>query len=113
MTSNSVHSSIRSAAGAITWAKRWDHFLARWGVNRSGHRVEPGLYGLGSPTADSPVFVTANYTLSFNALRSDLAGIDGYIVAISFPYPPNGGGGYGPDVSGRRAAGVLRWKHDR
>ena len=66
----------------ITWADRWDHFLARWSVDRSGHRVEPGLYKLGDPTADSPVFVTANYTLSFDALRSELAGIDGYILVL-------------------------------
>ena len=49
---------------------------------RSEHRVEPGLYALGKPTSDSPVFVTANYTLSFDALRSALAGIDGYIVVL-------------------------------
>ncbi|MBI5032073.1 MAG: carbon monoxide dehydrogenase [Chloroflexi bacterium] len=47
-----------------------------------GHRIEPGLYALGKPTADSPVFVTANYTLSFDALRSALAGIDAYILVL-------------------------------
>jgi hypothetical protein len=46
------------------------------------HRVEPGLYSLGQPTPDSPVFVTANYTLSFDALRSSLKGIDGYILVL-------------------------------
>ena len=66
----------------LTLANRWDHFLVRLGVNRSGHRVEPGLYALGNPTPDSPVFVTANYTLSFDALRSALAGIDGYIMVL-------------------------------
>ena len=63
-------------------AHRWDHFLVRLGVNRSCHRVMPGLYALGKPTPDSPVFVTANYTLSFDALRSALAGIDGYILVL-------------------------------
>jgi len=33
-------------------------------------------------TPDSLVFVTANYTLSFDALRSALAGIDGYIMVL-------------------------------
>jgi hypothetical protein len=66
----------------LTAANRWDHFLARVGVKRSGHRVEPGLYALGSPTPDSPVFVSANYTLSFDALRSSLDGIDGYILVL-------------------------------
>ncbi len=76
------HASIQPTSSIITSANRWDHFLAYWGVNRSGHRVEPGLYALGNLTADSPVFVTANYTLSFDALRSALAGIDGYILVL-------------------------------
>jgi hypothetical protein len=66
----------------LTPADHWDHFLARWGVRRGAHRVEPGLYALGHPTADAPVFVTANYTLSFDALRSALAGMDGYILVL-------------------------------
>lgn len=60
----------------------WDHFLARWAVNREGHRVEPGLYALGKPTPDSPVFVSANYTLSFDALRSSLKEVDGFILVL-------------------------------
>ena len=73
---------IQRTTSAITPADRWDHFLARWGVNRGGHRVKPGLYCLGNASADSPVFVTANYTLSFDAVRSALAGIDGYILVL-------------------------------
>jgi hypothetical protein len=73
---------IPSTTSVITWANRWDHILARWAIKRGGHRVEPGLYRLGRPTAESPVFVTANYTLSFDALRSALAGIDGYILVL-------------------------------
>jgi hypothetical protein len=73
---------IPSATSRITVSDRWDHFLARWGVNRDRHRVEPGLYALGNPTPESPVFVTANYTLSFDALRSALAGIDAYIMVL-------------------------------
>jgi hypothetical protein len=74
--------SIKSTTSAITLANRWDHLLARWGVRRNQHLVEPGLYALGDPTSDSPVFVTANYTLSFDALRSALAGINGYIMVL-------------------------------
>jgi hypothetical protein len=73
---------IRPTTSALTAANRWDHFAARWGVNRSGHRVEPGLYALGDPDAGSPVFVTANYTLSFDALRSALPDTDGYILVL-------------------------------
>jgi hypothetical protein len=60
----------------------WDHFLARIAWKRGEHRLEPCLYGLGNPTPDSPVFVTANYTLSFDAVRSSLVGIDGYILVL-------------------------------
>ena len=74
--------SIRLTSSEITLADRWDHFLARWGVNRGGHRVEPGLYALGTPGRDAPVLVTANYTLSFDALRSVLGGLDGYILVL-------------------------------
>jgi hypothetical protein len=77
------NSTVHFTTSAITWANRWDHFLARWGYRRNGHKVEPGLYTLGGSTPDSPVFVTANYTLSFDALRSALAGIDGYILTLN------------------------------
>lgn len=64
--------------------KNWlDHVQARLGINRSGHRVEPGLYRLGKPGHDSPVFVTANYTLSFDALRSSMKNTDAFILVLN------------------------------
>jgi hypothetical protein len=82
LASITANPKITPVPSRLRRADRWDHFLARLGVNRSGHRVEPGLYALGNPTPDSPVFVSANYTLSFDALRSALAGIDGYILVL-------------------------------
>src|SRR5512133_527475 len=73
---------IRPATSAITFGNRFDHFLARWAIRRGDHRVDPGLYRLGNPTADSPVFASANYTLSFDALRSALSGFDGWILVL-------------------------------
>ena len=73
---------IFPTTGRLTARDRWDHFLARIGWKRGEHRLEPGLYALGNPTPDSPVFVTANYTLSFDALRSSLEGFDGYIMVL-------------------------------
>jgi hypothetical protein len=66
----------------LTRANHWDHILARWGWQRERHWVKPGIYALGTPTPDSPVFVTANYTLSFDALRTALAGVDCYILVL-------------------------------
>jgi len=71
-----------TTVSTLTFADWFDHFLARWGVNRMGHLVKPGLYRLGNPTPDSPVFASANYTLSFDALRSALSGVDAYILVL-------------------------------
>ncbi|WP_394295927.1 mercury methylation corrinoid protein HgcA [Methanoregula formicica] len=73
---------IRTTDSTITFANRFDHFLARWSWKREAHRVEPGLYRLGNPGTESPVFASANYTLSFDALRSALAGTDAWILVL-------------------------------
>jgi hypothetical protein len=54
----------------------------RWGINRDTYRVIPGLYAVGNPGEDSDVFVTANYKLSFDALRKNLAGENGWILVL-------------------------------
>ncbi len=71
-----------STTSALTWADHWGHIQARWGYRRNEHLVAPGLYALGRPGPDSPVFVTANYTLSFDALRRSLPGRDGYLLVL-------------------------------
>ncbi|MFC2083567.1 mercury methylation corrinoid protein HgcA [Bacteroidota bacterium] len=76
------HPVIHKISSSITFSDRFVHFMARWGINRSKHRVQPGLYALNNPAPDSPVFVTSNYTLSFDALRSNLAKIDSYILVL-------------------------------
>ena len=82
LTGNPPISEIRMTDSTITFANRLDHFLARWGWKRESHHVEPGLYRLGNPDPYSPVFASANYTLSFDALRSALAGIDAWILVL-------------------------------
>ena len=82
LTENPPVSEICTTDSTITFANRLDHFLARWGWKRESHRVEPGLYRFGNPDPDSPVFASANYTLSFDALRSALAGINAWILVL-------------------------------
>jgi hypothetical protein len=55
---------------------------ARLGGGRDRYRVAPGLYGVGAPDETSPVLVTANYKLSFDVLRSHLAGISAWILVV-------------------------------
>jgi hypothetical protein len=78
-----MQTSILIADGKISFRNIGDHLLARLGVNRMGHLVEPGIYKLGNPGPESPVFVTANYTLSFDALRSSLKDIDCFILVLN------------------------------
>jgi len=77
-----VKEPFRTTDSTITFTNRLDHFLARWSWKREAHRVVPGLYQLGNPTAESSVFASANYTLSFDALRSALAGTDAWILVL-------------------------------
>lgn len=54
----------------------------RWGINRMNYKVEPGIYSVGKPSSKSPVFVSANYKLSFDMLRKELKGIDAWILVL-------------------------------
>src|SRR5664280_2964261 len=56
--------------------------MVRWGINRNNYRVNPGLYAVGKPGQDSDVFVTANYKLSFDALRKNLSEVNGWILVL-------------------------------
>jgi len=58
---------------------RW---RVRWAIGRNNYRVSPGLYRVGNPDPASPVLVTANYKLTFDVLRSELGGVDAWILAL-------------------------------
>jgi len=55
---------------------------ARIGILRDSYRVAPGLYGVGNPGQDSPVLATANYKLTFDALRKELNGVDAWVLVL-------------------------------
>lgn len=62
-----------------------DHLGAaavRWGIGRYRYLVEPGLYAVGAPDDQAPVLVSANYKLSFDLLRRELAGLDVYVLVL-------------------------------
>ena len=60
----------------------WGMLRVRLGIGRMSYRVKPGLYGIGAPGSGSPVFVSANYKLSFDALRRELGGLDAWILVL-------------------------------
>jgi len=55
---------------------------ARWGIGRMDYTVEPGLYAVGKPDNESPVFVSANYKLTFDTLRKNLAGLNCWLLIL-------------------------------
>ena len=55
---------------------------ARTGYKRNNYKVTPGLYCAGNPGNSSPVLVTANYKLSFDALRKELKDLDCWILVV-------------------------------
>lgn len=55
---------------------------ARWGINRMNYKINPGVYAVGTPDKSSPVLVTANYKLTFDALRKELSDFDAWILVL-------------------------------
>jgi len=66
----------------LTLADRLGALRVRLNIARMGYIVEPGLYAVGSPGPDSPVLASANYKLSFDALRRELDGIDAWLLVL-------------------------------
>ncbi len=84
-----VTGEVKTAAGAVPqvgtaldWRDRLGAAAVRLGLRRMRYAVEPGLYAVGTPNGASPVFVSANYKLSFDYLRRELGGIDGWILVL-------------------------------
>jgi len=46
------------------------------------YKVSPGLYAVGKPDDTSPVLVSANYKLTFDVLRKELADLDCWILIL-------------------------------
>lgn len=89
MTETFIMGEASTAAGPIpivgTRLRAADHLgtvSVRLGFRRMNYRVTPGLYAVGHPDGDSPVLVSANYKLSFDALRKELQGIDAWILVL-------------------------------
>jgi hypothetical protein len=86
---NWIIGEIKTAAGNIpvisTRLDKCDRlgaFKARWDINRMDYKINPGIYAAGSPDAESPVLVTANYKLTFDSLRKELKGLDAWIMVL-------------------------------
>jgi len=80
---------VQTAAGPVPRvsselgrADRLGAWRVRWGIRRGDYRVRPGLYALGEPGATSPVLVTANYKLTFDALRASMGEAGVWLLVV-------------------------------
>lgn len=73
---------IPKVATKLVFKDIFGSWKARWGVNRMKYSINPGLYCVGNPDAKSTVLVTANYKMSFDRLRSELEGLDAWIMVL-------------------------------
>jgi hypothetical protein len=73
-------------AAVLSTERNWRDVLGgwrvRWGIRRMQYLVAPGLYRAGNPDRQSPVLVTANYKLTVDAVRSQLAGLDVWLLVL-------------------------------
>ncbi len=84
-----ISRSIETAVGSLPQISSklslkdlFDSFKFRLGIGRMKYTVPPGLYGVGKPNPESPVFVSANFKLSFDKLRKSLKEIDSWLLVL-------------------------------
>lgn len=73
---------IPTISAEWTYSDIWNHIKLRWSIGRNNSKVKPGIYAIGNPTAESDVFVSASYKLSFNHLRKALNGLNAWILVL-------------------------------
>ena len=75
-------SDIKTVSTRLSLMDRLGGWRVRWGIGRMRYRVEPGIYAVGKPDENAPVFVSANYKLTFDTLRKELSGVDGWLLIL-------------------------------
>lgn len=73
---------IPCVSSVLSFKDKLGAIKVRLGIGRMNYTVDPGLYALGNPGPDDPVFVSANYKLSFDRLRESLPGRNGWILVL-------------------------------
>jgi len=82
MNTQSSFPTISALSDTWTLKDYWGAFKVRWGFGRSSYLITPGLYEVGTPSEEDPVFVTANYKLSVDHLRRALRGRNAWVLVL-------------------------------
>ena len=73
---------VSAVSTKLSLKDRLGAWKVRWGIGRMNYSVDPGLYAVGKPNNESPVFVSANYRLTFDVLRKNLDGLDCWMLIL-------------------------------
>ncbi len=79
---NTTVGEIPIAPTTLNFTDRLGAWKVRWDIGRMSYAIEPGLYAIGKPDANSPVLVSANYKLSFDSLRKELKNLNAWILVL-------------------------------
>jgi hypothetical protein len=75
-------SSVPQVSSAWSRKDLWETIKVRWSVGRMKYTVRPGIYAVGTPDENAPVFVTANFKLTFDHVRRALRGMDAWLLIL-------------------------------
>ncbi len=81
-TYETVIGPVLSVSTALSRLDIWEHFKCRTTSFRNHYTVQPGLYAVGSPDNNSDVLVSANYKYSFDCLRSEISGMNVWLLVL-------------------------------
>ena len=73
---------VPQVATKLSFQDTLGSWKCRWSIGRMDYKVDPGIYGVGQPNANSPVLVTSNYKMTFDRLREQLGGQNLWIVVL-------------------------------
>lgn len=79
---NTPAGDIPQVSTRLDFSDVWGSWKCRWSIGRMDYTVEPGLYCVGNPDASAPVLVTANYKMTFDRVRMELAGVNAWIMVL-------------------------------
>ncbi|MEW6515461.1 MAG: mercury methylation corrinoid protein HgcA [candidate division FCPU426 bacterium] len=66
----------------LTWQDYWGAVKVRWNWGRGNYAMQPGLYSVNEPDADSIVLLSSNYKLSLDMLRKHLGRMKAWVLVL-------------------------------
>ncbi len=79
---STVNGLVPVVASHLNFSDTLGGWKVRWNIGRMTYKVNPGLYAVGTPDDKSPVLVSANYKLTFDALRKELSTLSCWLLIL-------------------------------